>query len=57
MMVFRYQEVQHPRWGTIVGVVTIRRIKKGEEILCNYGYKIDKQTVPHWYRVAWEQCQ
>ena len=47
--------MQHPRWGEIVGIFSSREIKKDEELLCNYGYEVDKYLVPQWYRQAWEK--
>ena len=41
--------MQHPRWGEIVGIFSTREIQAGEELLCNYGYEVDKHLVPQWY--------
>lgn len=51
----RYGQIRHPRWGLIVAIFSTRKINKGEELLCNYGYNPDKQLVPDWYREAWEE--
>ena len=53
----RYRQMQHPRWGEIVGIFTTRTVKENEEFLCNYGYDIDTHLVPDWYRAAWETHQ
>lgn len=53
----RYRQMQHPRWGEIVGIFTTRLVKENEEFLCNYGYDIDTHLVPDWYRAAWETHQ
>ena len=50
----RYGQVRHPRWGVIVAIFSTRKMKEGEELLCNYGYNPDKQLVPDWYQLAWE---
>jgi hypothetical protein len=34
-----YNEIEHPRWGVIQGIGTIKPIKKGEEIFTFYNYK------------------
>ena len=44
----KYVSVIHPRHGPILAVVSKRKIKKGEEILCSYGYLPDG-AVPGWY--------
>ena len=43
-----YVSVIHPRHGPIKAVLSIKRIKKGQEILCNYDYPLDAK-VPSWY--------
>ena len=40
----RYQPVQHPVWGDIVGVVTIKALSQGQELFCDYGYDPDTQV-------------
>ena len=47
--------MQHPRWGEIVGIFSSREIKADEELLCNYGYEIDKYLVPDWYKEEHEK--
>ena len=49
----RYVVMSHPRWGRILGVVTARRVEAGQEITCNYGYSMDSEAVPDWFRAAW----
>jgi len=51
----RYRQMQHPRWGEIVGIFTTKHVRQQEEFLCNYGYDIDKHLVPLWYKKAWEK--
>ena len=51
----RYRRMQHPRWGEIMGIFSSRDIKAGEELLCNYGYEVDKYLVPAWYRDLWQR--
>ena len=40
----RYQPVQHPVWGDIVGVVTLNALSQGQELFCDYGYDPDTQV-------------
>jgi len=51
----RYRQMQHPRWGEIVGIFSTREIKKDEELLCNYGYEPEKYLVPEWYKIAYNK--
>ena len=53
----RYRRMQHPRWGEIVAIFSSRDIRAGEELLCNYGYEVDKYLVPAWYRDLWQRVQ
>ena len=46
-----YQSVIHPRFGPINCLLSTRKIKKGEEILCSYEYET-KNWVPKWYAEA-----
>ena len=50
----RFQSVIHPRFGPIVAVISVKKILKGEEVLCSYGYKTDS-NVPRWYAEAYKQ--
>ena len=50
----RFQSVIHPRFGPIVAVISLKKIKKGEEILVSYGYK-PEGTVPRWYAEEYKQ--
>ena len=34
-----YGEIEHPRWGVIVGVGTTKKIRAGEEIYSYYSYE------------------
>ena len=39
----------HPRLGRIRSIVTLREVKKGEELTVDYGYSLDDRTTPGWY--------
>ena len=41
-----YDAIDHPRFGVIASVVSLKPIKKGEEILCNYLEFIGSAS--HW---------
>ena len=42
--------MEHPRWGAIMGVVSTKHIKAGEELLTYYGYKPRKMPEDFpWY--------
>ena len=32
-------DIEHPRWGAIMGVVSTKFIKAGEELFTYYGYR------------------
>ena len=38
----------HPRYGPIRTIVSNRRIRKGEQLLCDYQYPEDS-AIPRWY--------
>lgn len=47
-------EVEHPRWGILIGLITNRTISAGEELFVNYNYKLDSKF-PYdrpWYKDA-----
>ena len=50
----KYVSVIHPRFGPIVAAVSEKKIKKGEEILCSYGYYEDT-IVPTWYAKVYQE--
>ena len=50
----KFRSVNHPRHGPIVSVVSKRKIKKGEEILCSYGYDEDA-LVSSWYANVYKE--
>ena len=50
----KYISMIHPRFGPIVSVVSTKKIKKGEEILCSYGYEED-YLVPTWYANVYQE--
>lgn len=39
-----------PRFGAVVNLVSTRRIRRGEEILVDYGYGGVDVFVPEWYK-------
>ena len=47
-----YFNIEHPRWGAIMGVVTTRHIKSGEELFTYYGYS--KRNMPYDFPWYWE---
>ena len=48
-----YDEIEHPRWGVIIGIRTTKPIKAGEEIFTYYGYKkSDFPADAPWYHEA-----
>lgn len=44
----RYVSYEHPRFGSIMAIESVREIKKDEEITCQYLFKTG--TGPAWYR-------
>ena len=50
----RFQSVIHPRFGPIVAVISLKSIRKGEEILASYGYTTES-NVPRWYAKEYER--
>ena len=50
----KFVSVVHPRHGPIVSIVSKRKIEKGEEILCSYGYGEDA-LVSSWYANAYKK--
>ena len=47
----KFVSVIHPRHGPINAVVSTKNIRKGDEILCHYGYS-PNSLVPRWYADA-----
>lgn len=50
----RYAPFLHPRFGPIKCVQTLRRVKAGEELTCDYGYEhklpgTDVDDLPSWF--------
>ena len=45
--------IEHPRWGAIMGVVSNKYIRAGEELLTYYGYRIGRK-MPSDYPWYWE---
>ena len=50
----KFDHVTHPRFGAIRSIVATRKIKIGEEILCNYDY-LENSVVPKWYAIEYEK--
>ena len=50
----KFRSVIHPRFGPIVAVLSIKNIRKGEEIFTSYGYT-PESSVPRWYANAYER--
>ena len=45
-------DIEHPRWGAIIGVVSTKTIKAGEELFTYYRYKRERMPIDFpWY---WE---
>lgn len=45
--------VYHPRWGRVRSVCTQGEVRKGEELLVDYGY--DLLRCPGWFRDLWKK--
>ena len=50
----KYQEIEHPRYGWIQSVTTIKPVKAGEELYTNYGYTQDVQDAAANFPWYWE---
>ena len=50
----RYLDVIHPAHGPIVAIISNKKIQKGEEIFCSYGYR-EENPVPSWYAHVYEE--
>ena len=48
----KFSSAIHPRYGPIRTVVATKDIKKGEEILVDYGYGKDS-AIPRWFEQAY----
>ena len=46
----RFCDFAHPRFGRILAVRATSDLRKGDEILCNYGYNLS--DCPRWYKEA-----
>ncbi|TRY68614.1 hypothetical protein TCAL_03221 [Tigriopus californicus] len=44
----RFSDFCHPRFGRILCVKSTKKIRKGAEIFCNYGYNL--ADCPEWYK-------
>jgi len=49
----QFQVFDHPRWGIVPCISTIKDICEGEELFVKYGY--DPDYSPTWYQVAWQK--
>jgi hypothetical protein len=49
----RWTRIEHPRFGLICAIKTIRAIPKGQEVLVNYG--MGMSDAPLWYKSLWVQ--
>ena len=52
-----YAAFTHPRFGEIKCIRTLRPVRKGEELTCNYGYNhkfpgTSKDDLPKWYHTT-----
>lgn len=45
----KYDVFDHPRFGQIKAIRSVRDIDPGEEVCCDYGYKGDPEDLPRWY--------
>ena len=52
----KYIHLFHPKFGDIMSVEAIKKIKKGEEITVNYGYAKHSHG-PEWFRAAKKKYQ
>ncbi len=50
-----YEYYKSPRFGRVRCIQAKRDIKRGEEIFPHYGYKVDSDFTPRWYREAHAQ--
>eukprot|EP00093_Oithona_nana_P000825 00825.XXX_3564_2293_1 [CDS] Oithona nana genome sequencing. len=50
-----FDNFEHPRFGDIKCIVTLRPIEQGEEITVNYQY--DLAVAPPWYKKLWAKHQ
>jgi hypothetical protein len=53
-----YTDMEHPRWGAILSVISMTQIKAGSEIFTFYGY--NKGPFPHdhpWYFEALDKLK
>ncbi len=48
----RYVATEHPRFGRVPALETLREVEPGEELFSHYKY--DMALAPNWYQAAWE---
>jgi len=51
----KFIAVDHPRFGRIPALKTIKAVKKGDELFSHYKY--DTALAPTWYQEAWQRSQ
>ena len=44
----------HPRFGDILGIISIKPITKNEELFLNYEYDLRNEWTPKWYIDYWK---
>ena len=49
--VYRWSRLEHPRFGLIIAIRAIIDMKKGSEVLVNYGMQMAE--APVWYKSLW----
>ena len=49
----RLTKHNHPRFGNIMSIVSVRAIAAGEELFVCYNYRLDQ--APPWYRDLWHK--
>ena len=56
-MIYTYLQIDSPRFGLTIASITIRPIKKGEEIYSFYGYVdlLKKNPEREWYYDQWQE--
>ena len=49
--IYRWSRLEHPRFGLIIAIRAIIDMKKGSEVLVNYGMQMAE--APVWYKSLW----
>ena len=50
-LLYRWSRLEHPRFGLIIAIRAIIDMKKGSEVLVNYGMQMAE--APVWYKSLW----